>query len=457
MRLFAAALLVSAATVLSAQSGTPVPAAVPAQGAAPATTEGYSGPAILSRGGTSSLRQPLTDISFRPYATVNGFYDNGLATAVLQENGEISNAGSMGVEAGFGAYGYRKLKRDLVSLDYRGTYRYYTHDKMFNGTDQFLTLGYAHHFSRRTSLTLREAAGTFSRAYGFYNQFGVSDPSFASIPTFDMLDDRTYYLSSMADVTWQKSARLSFNAGGDGFITRRKSNSLIGYSGIRVRGDVAYRYSRNSTIGVAYSFNHYEYTSSFGAIDLHGLNLNHSTRLTRQWELNLLLGGYRMESLALAQVAIDPVVAAIIGQSTGVEARYRVNYLPNFVVSLNRAFQRASLGFSYTRGFNPGNGIYVGARTEAAGVSYGYTGIRKWNIGASGGYGTYSGVLQGDAGMKSFLGGVGITYQVQRFIHLNVRGDYRNWNISTTGYKRVPYRVSLGIAFSPGDMPLSIW
>ena len=79
------------------------------------------------------------------------------------------------------------------------------------------------------------------------------DPTTTYVPTNDFFDNRTINLSSQANLTMQRSTRLSLNFGGDGFLTRRRSTALYGVTGIGAHGDIQYRVSRRSTVGVIVS------------------------------------------------------------------------------------------------------------------------------------------------------------------------------------------------------------
>ena len=54
-------------------------------------------------------------------------------------------------------------------------------------------------------------------------------------------------------------------------------------------------------------------------------------------------------------------------------------------------------------------------------------------------------------------GGAGFTYGLTRMFHVVGRYDARHQEINLYNYRRTSYRATLGIAFSPGDIPLSLW
>src|SRR6185369_16144614 len=129
----------------------------------------------------------------------------------------------------------------------------------YDGSDQMLALGLTHQLSRHWMFSLRESAGLYSQNYGIptLNSTIPFDPSTAYLPTNDFFDNRTIYVSSQADLRVQKSTRLSFDIGGDAFLTRRRSTALYGNKGAGARGDIQYRVSRGITLGGAYSYTHY--------------------------------------------------------------------------------------------------------------------------------------------------------------------------------------------------------
>ncbi len=433
----------------------PKPVAAPEE---PPTVEPqYGGPAILSRGGTSTLRVPTESIRIRPFAAISGIYDTGITPVTVTTQGKIPNDSSVGGEVSAGLYGYHRWKSATLGLDYRGSYRDYAHNTYYNGTDQSLALIYTKQALRRLSFTLRESAGLFSANFYSAGPYNLIDPTFSNTPTNDLFDGRTQYLSTMADVTYQATARLSFNFGGDGFLVRRRSSSLYGLTGYRARGDMAYRTSRYATTGLAYDFTHYEYTKGFGGSDIHTLALTQAFRLSRNWELSMRVGGSRVETLGLISVAIDPVIAAIIGTTQGIEVIYRINWVPAANMLLTRKFHYSTLTFNYDRGVSPGNGVYLTTRQEIANGAFSYTGLRKANIGISGGHVSFGSLTQTVGNYSSFTGGGGFTYKISGAFHFLARYDYRRYDIAESVFRRNSYRATIGFGFSPKDVPLSLW
>src|SRR5690242_6373060 len=105
----------------------------------------YEGPSILSRDKSLIAERGGKLLDFRFYGEVTGLYDSGLTPVATNAQGNLINVGAnYGMEAGFGAIGSRRWRRDKLSLEYKGTYRHYTSASYFDGIDQFLNLAYSH-------------------------------------------------------------------------------------------------------------------------------------------------------------------------------------------------------------------------------------------------------------------------------------------------------------------------
>jgi hypothetical protein len=66
-------------------------------------------------------------------------------------------------------------------------------------------------------------------------------------------------------------------------------------------------------------------------------------------------------------------------------------------------------------------------------------------------------VGQGIAPYRFFMGSSSLTYNLTHALHLVARYDLRQQEIQIAGYRATSYRMTLGLAFSPGALPLSLW
>src|ERR1035438_3080785 len=215
--------------------------------------EGYSGPAILSRGETPGAQ--TAPIAFRPYIGLSGIYDTGLVPVSVTSTGGIPSSDLYGVELNLGAYTYHVWKHTTLGLDYRGDFRLYS-TTYWDGTDQFLSLILTHRPTKRVTFTLRNQAGIYSlSSYSLSSPLGAVDPNYLQLPQNEI-----------------------YNIGGDGTLVRRQSTALYGMTGAVARGDLEYRLSRHSTLGADYRFTYFDYTRGFGNTDIQSVGFNYSTQ-----------------------------------------------------------------------------------------------------------------------------------------------------------------------------------
>lgn len=416
----------------------------------------YTGPAVLSRGGGGGVA-PVSPITFRPYVNVNALYTTGLLAREARPDGGFNDEGLFGGEAAVGLYGYHGWKRTVVGLNYRGDYRRYSRHTSYDRSNHFLAFGVTHRVSPKVEVTVRQGAGSFSYNHGYFGSFGFYDPTFANVPHDELLDNRTNYITSMADVSYIKSPRLSFNFGGSGFTVRRQASALYGVTGANARTDVAYRLTRHTTVALDYLYTHFGFDKAFGGSDMHAVAANYSYQINRYWQVALRGGVIRLETSYLGTVQIDPVVAAIIGRSTGYRAFYRKDLAPTFSVQLSRRFRNGSTDVSYHYGMTPGNGLYLTSKQNALSAGYSYTGMRRWNFTASAHYRDLEGVGQDIRSYRTAGGSAGATRMLgSRNLYLTARCDVRR-AIAGEDFRRNFRSVTIGFAYSPGDTPLRLW
>lgn len=216
------------------------------------------------------------------------------------------------------------------------------------------------------------------------------------------------------------------------------------------------RVSKKVTLGVTYLYSHFEYPEFSSKADSHALQALYATGLGRFWTLSLEVGATFNKGESLILIPVDPVLAAVLGQSTITGIAHFQTLYPSGRVALNRQFRRASFGLHYYRGVNSGNGTYNTGILDNATASVSYTG-RKVNLGADGGYYKLKSLGQQIGRFTVYSAGAGITYALGRDIHLSLRYDYRDQLIDLSTYKQNGSRATLGLNFSPGNVPLSLW
>ena len=424
----------------------------------------YLGPGVLSRGAGDIGQRSGEQVDLRFFGNVTGIYDTGRQPFSVDPKGNLVEVnGLYGVEASFGVYGTHRWRRANLGLDYRGSFYHYPDSSYNDGSDHNLALGYTYQKSRRLIFDLRQIAGTTSRGVGNYGGlYGAyySSPStdIVNQPTTLLFDNRVYYIESAMDVNVVQSARTIYTMGGAGYTVHRQAQNLIGVNGYELHGSVTHRLSKTRGIGLHYTHLHFDFPRAFGESDINMAEASYNGRIGRYWTFSLGAGAFLAEVQGLQQVALDPVIAALLGQSSVTQTFYRKVTYPSGQANLTGHINKTSiLSFGFARSVTPGNGVYLTSRSDSATASYSYTGIRKWNLGVDGGYNTLSGIGQGLQRYGQVTGGAGFTYGVTRVIHIIGRFDARHQQIDLSGFRRTGYRTSIGIAFSPGDVPLSLW
>jgi hypothetical protein len=418
----------------------------------------YDGPAVLTRG-QAPASMAGEQIDFQPYVDIMGVYDTGLAT-IVNNQAQLGNAGAAGIEVAGGISGTHKWKHTTVGLDYHGAVRQYDRQTYFSGVDQFLLLGVTQELTRHIMLTLREGAGIFSLDYGIYGLPATVpfDPASSYIPETNFLNNQTEYLSTQADVTIQKTRRLSFDLGGDGFLVRRESTALYGVTGGAGRADVQYRWSRRTTIGAAYSYTNFSYSRIFSSTDLNSIVGSYAVQVTRNLEFTALAGGLREETRFIQSIPLSPIVAELLGVTEGNVIYRSVSYMPTYNGRLSRTFHSGVAYTGVARTVLPGNGLFLTSKTTSISAGYSYTGLRRWSFtsGFSADFAQSQGNVTG--AYDDYGGTLNMSRQISGVTHFIASAYVRKYSSPVfPGYNRPIYGVRIGFGFAPGDVPLRLW
>lgn len=414
----------------------------------------YGGPAILSRGELPGTEDRSALFGIRPFVSVYGIWDTGWAPVGLDAQGKPLNGTPYGVDGTAGVTGYHTWKDTTLGLTYTFEGRHYTNNPNYDALNQDLALNFSSRISRRVAINVQEAAG-IHRGDTWLLGSAFVDPSLVNIPTNEMFDDRVYYQSTYTTLTYQMTRRLSFSAGGNEFLAQYHAGALISGYGYGAHGDISYRLNKNSTVTTYYNFTHYGYAHSFGAADFHTFGLAYARRIGRAWQLSIAGGANRVEVQTVALIPIDPVIAAIIGQNVGVQAVYRLNYLPNVDARLSRSFRHSSFGLSYSEGMSPGNGIYLASSSRAGGASFSYNGFRNVGLSAGMSYTRYGDLMQTIGAYDAYDGTLTASYRIFRSFSWTMSGGAMEYTAGNNAYSRRTYHAQAGLMWSPGETPIS--
>ena len=415
----------------------------------------YQGPGISSPGVGNVGRRSGEQVDLRFYFGVSGIADSTIAPFETDSKGNLIHIPYLyGIEAGGGVYGVHSWKRSQLALDYAGSYtRFFNYDA-YNSTNHALTLGYTDQISRRLRLDLHESAGSLTYGTGQVANAATTDLNASFTPATRLFDTRTYYLQSSVSATYLQSARLSYTAGVSAFLQNLKSQGLSNGWGYSFNGNVMRRMSKTSTLGLTYAYSHFEFPGFSSKSDSQTVQGLYATGLGRFWTLSIEAGATitRVDSLFNVIALDNNLVPVLVPLNFSFQTTY-----PSGTVTLKRQFRRAALGFNYYRGVNSGNGAFTTGRLDNAYVSISYTGLRKLNLGVDAGYYALTSIGQNIGNYSQYSAGAGISYALGRDIHLSLRYDFRDQQVDISHFKNSGSRATIGLNFSPGSLPLSLW
>jgi hypothetical protein len=421
---------------------------------------GFGGPSVLGRAlGAGGPRTP--DVRIKYFASVQGAYDGGLSVPLRTSQEDLNAA--YGAELSAGIQGKKTWRRSAVVFNYEGGYRQYTNNSFLTGSSQNLNVGVSHTLGRRWQFTSSGSAGSINRAvpFGFGSGFNTAnaalDSGLALNPAAEVFDIRVNFASIQKTLTYAPTPRLSVAFGGGANVAERSGN-LFSSFGTVARGDVAYRLSRTQTISAAYSFFQFNFRGQYGNSVVQTVDLGYGLQLGRSYTLNLQLGGTQVQSEGVERVTLAPEIQELLGEQFGTSAFYRVVNLPSITAALTRNFRKSTVIGSYTRGVSPGNGLILTARTTNYSVSYSYRGFRNLGINANMSYLMNDMLLRFVGRTRNVTFGGRASYRITRALHFTATLAYRDQQTSFgSNQTRSGPRATVGLAFSPGEQPLSLW
>lgn len=427
--------------------------------------DGYLGPGVLSRGADGiGTRGGGEDLNMKFFARVGGYYESGGLTGALDSNGKLvaGTPGRTGEDVSLGAYGSHQWRRSVLGLEYTGTYRRTSGNNGLSGTTHSLNLGYSRQISKKWVLDFRQLAASADNATRTLNSSaGVLADAQSNLtlqPTSLLFDNRYTSAQTSFDANYALSSRTIFTMGGDGFISHYQNSNLVGARGYSLRGNVERRISKYTSVGAGYTHTHYDFKKIFGESDIDSLYLSLGHRFDANWVLSVQGGLYRAEVQGLRSVAINPLVTALTGIfGTTTQTYYARTIQPSGNVTLTRNLRHGAVSLTYARTVRPGNGVQLTSRSESAGLTYGYSPIRKLNLSASGGYNSLSsyGLNLGRYRVVNF--GAGASYALTSTLSLDANYINRDQQLSLGGLNRRGYTASIGIAYNPNNIPISVF
>ncbi len=420
-----------------------------------APAQEYTGPAVLSR--MYTINRPLIpqSVTWEESFGVSNVYDTGI-TKPVRADGSSGNEPTrlIGNEVRWSLAGRHRFRHDEFGFSYQGDVSRYSGFNGYDGANQSLGVDYRHMLSHHLSLNVSGGGSIFSQNYILEGQMAgpdsIADVNIGGSPNIELYDTGIKQFTSQADLTWQKTSRLSFNLGTTYFGITRNSPDLLGVTGEQARSDVTYRLTRRTTIGTYYSFSHYLFPHGFGTSDTNSVGLIYSYALSRTAQIRFRGGISRVETLGLQTVQIDPAIAALLGESFGVIDSYNKLRTSEYSVQFVEDFRRGStLSFAYARGISPGNGVFQTSQQKSVSGTFRMRVLRAYAFTTSIGRDTLQSVGGILGNYDSAYARVSLDRKYRAGIGLNFTVDYRYFDVLNFGSLRNEVRVMSGITWTP--------
>jgi hypothetical protein len=204
------------------------------------------------------------------------------------------------------------------------------------------------------------------------------------------------------------------------------------------------------TIGAAYRFTSFDFTRAFNATDLHAAVGSFAIRISRSMEFSAFAGVMRAETKFIESVPLNPLVASLLGQSTGSVIAHNIDYAPNFDARVSRVVKKGMIFAGASRSVTPGNGLFLASKVTGAFGGYTYTGLRRWSFTTNFGSNlSHSlGNIIGD--YRDFGGALRTSHQIGHALYTFAAFSARWYSsASLAGYNRLINDARIGIGWRP--------
>ncbi len=388
--------------------------------------------------------------------TLDGSYDTLLGAFRVDKDGKLTpGSGSYGVDGGFTISGQKKLRRAVFGISYLANYNHFFNASNFNGSNQSINLAYSRRMTKRTELTLNTAGSISNRVLGNLLNRQTDGFEFFSAPTNELFDARIYFLQSSMALGYRLNNRWQLQFSGNGGVVRRQARALADTNLFGGAVGANYRLNRRSSLGLTYTYSHFDFGKQFGESDINGVSGNYSRELGRGWQASAHVSIFDVRTVGVRRVALDPVIAALLGANQGSEAFRNVTRTPGFGANVSKRIRLSSYSVGTERGVQPGNGLILTSIVSTYTASANYQLKAKWSMTAlalrskmdSIGTGNLLGAFSSD----SFQ--VRLTRKLTREIGFTGGVEYRKFKIEGSSFDRSGSRVSFGLNYAPTSLP----
>ncbi len=425
----------------------------------------FTGPSILSRGTRPLGRSGGQPVRFRANLTFGTAYYGGLTRAGLEPNLQLGDEATYAGFLGFGLGGTRATSRGSTRGQYQGSLNLFGNRVTFTGVNQRGQISHSARVSRRVTAMVMGSGGTQSTVLNGSSPVPFDSDLFGNLadPFGEAFDTRMIQAMGATGLSYQKSARTTFSAFGGAGLQRRKAAALVDSNIYFAMGDFNHQKTRRTAFGANYMFMHVFHRRGYGQAYSQTMMGTFQHVLDSHWSVGLGGGAFRIETDRLQQVQVDPLIRAITGQASALEAFHKVFWGVAARASINGNYRTSVMSLSYDRGANPGNGFVLSGQLERVIGHYSYTGIRRSSVSAWATRMNYLPVLEAlnVSGYRATTVGTSFAYRLTGFLHVTTSAQYLHSssvlssNVPT--FSRNRYIFQAGLSFQPGEVPLLLW
>lgn len=425
--------------------------------AQPGVAGDYDGPSILGRAGSSAGRHGTESIPIHVQASLSGTYDSSILAYSVDSRGAFKPGASSGLDAGLSASGRKLWRRSYLGLDYGGNISHYFANSFYNGTNHQMNLGWGTQLGQKLQISSQISAGTSNRFLGGPSVFQSSEFEFLTAPIGELFDSRNYFIGTTTSATYAFNRRQSVRFSGTGATTRRKARSLVDMRSYGGAADWVYRLSRRSSVGISYTFSHYDFEKVFGDTDVHTIGGHASRKIGRDWDVSASITLSKQSTVGVRSFALDPVLSAILGRSSGSEVFETNNLLTGGGLGVTRKIRRSVVSISAQRAVTPGNGYFLTSINQGAGASATHNVSRDLSFSANVNYSKMTSLGFASGAFTGWNSGAGVTYKLSESFGLSARYDWRTFDLRQTTFGRTGNRITLGVSYFPRQGPAGLW
>jgi hypothetical protein len=410
----------------------------------------YAGPAVLTRSYSLGQAEIPKVMKWNESVSVSTIYDSGLGN--IGPGGPVSAGALQGTQIGWAFSGGRTFAHDSVGFSTGGGYSYYPGNGFYTGANSSVSAFWSHVISRRLSTNTTFTGALLSANSALTNQSPgagtIANINLAASPNIGVLDNGSKQGSLGSSLNWKLTNRLSASFSGSYFAIIRDSALLAGVSGTSSGANLSYRLTRKMTIGATYSFSQYVYPHGAQTSDTQSAGMIFSYALDRSTQIRFNGGLSHTESLGLQVIPLNPIIAAILGQSQGVIDAYQSITGTNISAQIVRDFHHGNtVSLAYARGITPGNGLFNTSMMETLTLTAGIRMFRQMTLSFSSGWEQMTAVGQGFAPYIIEFAQVSTSQKVGHGISGRFSISYRHFDIATLGSLQNELSIGSGVTW----------